>query len=78
MTIPLIDVARFHCSLSEPDSCMFGTRWFNRRLTVATRCSAVAAKRLNQIPTVVDDSGVFLPIFDRTLERGLSQVYVLQ
>lgn len=80
-------------------SFVLGTRWLDKKLTVAARWTAVAAKPLNQIPTVVSDNGATLPIFDPThsynlvnlytrggsrvlgrelVERGLSQVYVLQ
>jgi hemoglobin/transferrin/lactoferrin receptor protein len=56
-------------------SFVLGTRWLDKKLTVAARWTAVAAKPLNQIPTVVSDNGATLPIFDPTHSYNLVNLY---
>ena len=56
-------------------SLLVGGRAFDRKLTVAMRWTAVAAKPLNQIPLEQGDSGL-VPIFDPTPAYSLVNLYV--
>jgi hemoglobin/transferrin/lactoferrin receptor protein len=69
-------VGRAACDI-PPDQISFvlGTRWLDKKLTVAARWTAVAARPLNQIPTVVSDSSATLPIFDPTHSYNLVNLY---
>jgi hemoglobin/transferrin/lactoferrin receptor protein len=60
-----------------PDQISFllGTRWLDRKMTAAMRWTAVAAKPLSQIPTVISDSGAAVPLFDPSPGYNLVSLY---
>jgi hemoglobin/transferrin/lactoferrin receptor protein len=60
-----------------PDQMSFllGTRVLDKKLTLAMRWTAVAAKPLNQIPLEAGDTGL-VPIFDPTPAYSLVSLYI--
>lgn len=56
-------------------SLLLGVRAFERKLTVAMRWTAVAAKPLSQIPLEQGDTGL-VPIFDPTPAYSLVNLYI--
>ena len=57
-------------------SLLLGARFLDRKLNVALRWTAVAAKPLSQIPTTTSDTGSIVPIFDSTPPYSLVNLYV--
>lgn len=56
-------------------SVLIGARLLERKLTLAVRWTAVAAKPLSQIPTTTSDGGNVVPIFDSTPPYNLVNLY---
>ncbi len=56
-------------------SVLFGVRLLDRKLNLAVRWTAVAAKPLSQIPTTTSDGGNIVPIFDSTPPYSLVNLY---
>lgn len=56
-------------------SFLFGVRLLDRKLNLAVRWTAVAAKPISQIPTTTSDGGNIVPIFDSTPPYSLVNLY---
>jgi hemoglobin/transferrin/lactoferrin receptor protein len=61
-------------------SMLLGARFLDRKLNLAMRWTAVAAKRISQIPTTIDfDTGAFpapvVPLFDSSRSYNLVSLY---
>ncbi len=56
-------------------SILLGARFLDRKLNLSMRWTAIAAKPLSDIPTIVSDSGATVPIFDSARSYNLVSFY---